>query len=123
MSYADDDILTLKELAAALRLDPKTVNRVGYKLGGKRFGNRWRFRWGSAMEYFSNADIEDGQKNPCLDGKGGNGRETDRLQDVSIWEKTRPGMAGGKRMGGTTKNKSARGAQDPYGLRAAYAMG
>lgn len=49
---AADDILTLTEVAAALRLDPRTVRRVASELGGRRCGSRWRFRWGTVMEWF-----------------------------------------------------------------------
>ena len=33
MSYALDEILTLKEVAQALRLDPRTVKEVAFALG------------------------------------------------------------------------------------------
>ena len=49
---AADDILTLAEVSAALRLDPRTVRRVASRIGGRRIGNRWRFRWGTVMEFF-----------------------------------------------------------------------
>ena len=45
-----DDVLSLDEVATALRLDRRTVRRVAFQLGGKRFGRRWRFRWGTVME-------------------------------------------------------------------------
>ena len=53
-----DAILTLKEVAQALRLDPRTVKEVAFALGGRRIGYRWRFRWGTVLEYFSNADFQ-----------------------------------------------------------------
>ena len=55
---ADDDLLTLTEVSAALRLDPRTVRRVASRIGGKRIGRCWRFRWGTVMEYFSDAYLE-----------------------------------------------------------------
>ena len=48
--HAPDSILTLAEVAQALRLDPRTVKRVAGELGGKRIGNRWRFQWGRVLE-------------------------------------------------------------------------
>ena len=129
---APDDFLTLDELANALRLDPRTVKRVAYALGGKRFGNRWRFKWGTVMEYFSNADFENGQRQ-SVDGAGGFGRQAGCLQDVSARQEARPGLAGGKRMGGgatqtgrsgpTPRSGGGGDAPDPYGLREALGLG
>ena len=97
MSYALDEILTLKEVAQALRLDPRTVKEVAFALGGRRIEYRWRFRWGTVLEYFSNADVETGQRK-LLDGESHRERQADSLQNVSGWEKAWPGMAGRKRM-------------------------
>ena len=129
---APDDFLTLDELANALRLDPRTVKRVAYALGGKRFGNRWRFKWGSVMEYFSNANFET-EKRQSLDGEGGYRRQAGGLQDVSARQETRPGVAGRKRVGGGTAQAGRSGptahadgaaaSPDPYGLRTALGLG
>ena len=46
MSYAPDDILSLREIAKELKLDPRTIKPIASQLGGRRIGYRWRFRWG-----------------------------------------------------------------------------
>lgn len=122
MDYNTEDIVTLKEVAKKLRLDPRAVKRVAFAMGGKRFGNRWRFKWGSVLEYFSNAYFENGQGKP-LDGASGDRRQTGSLSDVSTWKETRPGMAGCKRMGGGATRTVAGEFDDPHGLRKAYALG
>ena len=68
MAHDENKILTLKEVAQELRLDPRTVKEVAFALGGRRIGYRWRFRWGTVLEYFSNADVETGQRK-LLDGE------------------------------------------------------
>lgn len=132
MEYVPEEFLTLAEVAEKLRLDPRTVRRVASILGGKRIGNRWRFKWGTVMEYFSNADFETGQRQ-SLDGAGGDGRQAGGLQDVPARKKARPELAGSQRVGGRTA-KTGRGGStpgpsgesrtdDPYGLRAALGLG
>jgi hypothetical protein len=122
MKYAPDDILTLGAVAEKLHLDPRTVKRIASLLGGKRIGNRWRFKWGNVLEYFNNADIETEQRQ-SLDGAGGDRRQASRLQDVSPRKERRPGVAGRKRMGGGTTPTGNGWSDDPYGLRKAYALG
>ena len=124
-----DSILTLQEVALALRLDLRTVRKVGCELGGKRFGNRWRFKWGTVLEYFDNAYFETEQRQ-SLDGTGDTGWQAGRLQNVPRREEIRPGMAGRQGMGGRTARKSndgeGRGATsptDPFGLRKALGLG
>ena len=51
MAHDENKILTLKEVAQELRLDPRTVKEVAFALGGRRIGYRWRFRWGTVLEY------------------------------------------------------------------------
>ena len=51
MVHDENKILTLKEVAQELRLDPRTVKEVAFALGGRRIGYRWRFRWGTVLEY------------------------------------------------------------------------
>lgn len=122
MSYALDEILTLKEVAQALRLDPRTVKEVAFALGGRRIGYRWRFRWGTVLEYFSNADVETGQRK-LLDGESRRERQADSLQNVPGREKAWPGMAGRKRMGGRAKKARTGRDDDPHGIRTAYGVG
>ena len=132
MPYSPEDILTLEELATKLRLDPRTVKRVASALGGKRFGNRWRFKWGTVMEYFNNANFETKQRQQ-VDGEGGYGRQAGGLQDVPARQEARPGVAGSKRMGGRAAQAGRGGATattaggsetpDPYGLREALGLG
>ena len=68
MPHDVNKIMTLKEVAQALCLDPRTVKEVAFVLGGRRIGYRWRFRWGTVLEYFSNADVKTGQEK-LLDGE------------------------------------------------------
>ena len=121
---APDDFLTLDELANALRLDPRTVKRVGYALGGKRFGNRWRFKWGTVMEYFNNANFETKQRQQ-VDGEGGYGRQAGGLQDVPARPERRARMEGRKRLGGRNSEgvQNERSEEDPFGLRKALGLG
>ena len=82
MAHDENKILTLKEVAQELRLDPRTVKEVAFALGGRRIGYRWRFRWGTVLEYFSNADVETGQRK-LLDGESHRERQADSLQKGS----------------------------------------
>ena len=122
MPYTPDAILTLKEVANALRLDPRTVKEVAFYLGGRRIGYRWRFRWGTVLEYFSNADVETGQRK-LLDSKSHRERQADSLQNVPGREKAWPGMASCKRMGGRAKKTRTGWDDDPHGIRTAYDVG
>ena len=122
MPYSLDAILTLKEVAQELRLDPRTVKEVASSLGGRRIGYRWRFRWGTVLEYFNNADVETRQRK-LLDGESHRGRQADCLQNVPGREKTWSGMAGRKRMGGRAKKAGAGRKDDPHGIRTAYGVG
>ena len=61
VTYHYDNFLTIQELSKALRLDRRTIEGVAYDLGGRRFGNRWRFHWGTVVEYFRNANTETGR--------------------------------------------------------------
>ena len=117
-----DAILTLKEVAQALRLDPRTVKEVAFALGGRRIGYRWRFRWGTVLEYFSNADVETGQRK-LLDGESRRERQADSLQNVPGREKAWPGMAGRKRMGGRAKRLAREGMTIPTALELLMAWG
>ena len=122
MEYAPDDVLTLRQVALRLQLDPRTVKRVASALGGRRIGYRWRFKWGAVLEYFNNADIETEQRK-ALDGAGGHRRQAGCLQDVSTGKKGRPGMAGRKRVGGGATSTGAGGYSDPNGLGKAFGLG
>ena len=117
-----NEILDLKKLSKRLDLDRRTVGHIAYELGGRRFGNRWRFRWGSVLESFNNAYIETGQKK-LLDGASVLGRQADCVQDVSARKEGRPGMEGRKAMGGGTAQNCLGEQDDPYGLREAYIVG
>lgn len=108
MTYEDNEILTLKEVAFAL--------------GGRRIGYRWRFRWGTVLEYFSNADVETRQRK-LLDGESHRERQAGSLQNVPGREKAWPGMAGRKRMGGRAKKARTGRDDDPHGIRTAYGVG
>ena len=77
-----DDILSLAELAKVLQLDPRTVKRVATQLGGKCFGTRWRFRWGTVMRYFNNANDPERPRKP-VDGQDQYQRRAGGEPDVS----------------------------------------
>ena len=117
-----DTILTLQQVARRLRLDPRTVKKIASLLGGRRIGYRWRFRWGTVLEYFSNAYVETGQRK-LLDGESHRERQADSLQNVPGREKTWPGMAGRKRLGGRAKKARTGRDDDPHGIRTAYGVG
>ena len=122
MSHDVNKIMTLKEVAKELRLDPRTVKEVAFALGGRRIGYRWRFRWGTVLEYFSNADVETGQRK-LLDGESHRERQADSLQNVPGREKAWPGMAGRKRMGGRAKRLAREGMTIPTALELLMAWG
>ena len=122
MAHDENKILTLKEVAQELRLDPRTVKEVAFALGGRRIGYRWRFRWGTVLEYFSNADVETGQRK-LLDGESHRERQADSLQNVPGREKAWPGMAGRKRMGGRAKRLAREGMTIPTALELLMAWG
>lgn len=122
MNYAENSILTLKELAEELRLDPRTVKRVASELGGRRIGNRWRFRWGTVMETFNNAHVTQRQRQRLV-GQGNGERQAGSLQDVPARQERRSRMEGRKTMGGRTDPVGAGGSGDPYGLGTAYVLG
>lgn len=120
--YDPDDILNLHQVVDRLFLDRRTVRRIAFKLGGRRFRNRWRFRWGSVLEYFNNAYIETGQRK-LLDGAGIYGWQADCQQDVPARQERRPGMEGRETMGGRSAKNYQRTDCDPYGLGKAYTVG
>lgn len=125
MQRDPDEILTLAELATALKLDPRTVKRAAYRLGGECIGNRWRFRWGTVMESFGNANSAERQRE-LLDGACDNQRKNCGNAVISGRAQTRPGMDGMQKMGGGAKKRTAPNREkpaDPYGLRAAVGMG
>ena len=125
MSRDPDEILTLAEIAAALKLDPRTVKRAAYRLGGECIGNRWRFRWGTVMESFGNANSAERQRK-LLDGACNYQRKDCGNAVVSGRAQTRPGVDGMQKMGVGKEKRTAQGARrpaDPYGLRAACGLG
>ena len=123
--YPPDAILSLTQMAEALHLDRKTVVRLASVLGGRRFGRRWRFRWGSAMEVFNaNANQGPGQ---CLAGQGSNQWPGGGQQDFSARAQERPGVDAGQTMGNRKKKGNSSGSNsqdgDAYGLRSALGLG
>lgn len=123
--YSADSILTLKQVAEALQLDQRTVRRIISEIGGKRIGTCWRFRWGTVMEYFSDANFEK-RSRECLAGKGHNRRQNSGHQIFPGGPQKRPGMDGRKAMGdGKEKGTAGRTEKerDPHGLRSALGLG
>ena len=122
MAYEPDDIISLQQLAEEFKLDPRTIKPIASTLGGKRIGNRWRFRWGTVMESFNDANFTQRQRQRLV-GQGDAERQAGGLQDVSPWQERRSGMAGRKTVGGRTNAVGAIGSGDPYGLGTAYVLG
>lgn len=121
-----DDILYLKEVAKALRLDPRTVKRIACELGGKHIGRCWRFRWGTVMEYFSNAYVEKRPKQ-CLVGQSRSEWEGSEQQILPSRAQKGSRVDGGKTMGDRSKKRIPPGTgkkeDDPHGLRASLGLG
>ena len=112
--YDPDAILTLQEVAAALRLDARTLSReVRLAMGGKTFGRCWRFLWANVQEYM-HANTQTGQGR-TMDGPCTSQQWTTGVQDVPGRAQGRPGVAGGKAMGGghTTAGINK---DNPFGL-------
>ena len=125
MTYGPDDVLSLAEVARELRLDPRTVRRVASTLGGRQFGNRWRFRWGAVMESFNDAKFTQRQRQRLV-GQGDCERQAGCLPDVPARQKGRPGVEGRKGVGGRTAKGGADPdgiCPDPYGLGASLGLG
>lgn len=124
--YLPDDILTLREVARALRVDPRTVRRIAFTLGGKRFGCSWRFRWGTVMEYFKNANTE---KRPrrylacaCPDQW-----QDSRFEGFSSRQAERARMESRPKLGNSAKRRNfgryGEEAEDTHGLGAILGVG
>ena len=125
-TYLPDTFLNLVEVSAALRLDPRSVRRIAYELGGKRVGRCWRFRWGTVMEYFNDANIKKGSWKR-LAGQGDNRWGSGGNQVLPCGQIERPGMAGRKEMGDTEEKRNfgkiRPTGSDAHGLRAALGLG
>lgn len=123
-TYPPDAILSLVEIAQALHLDRKTVSRLAYSIGGRRFGRRWRFRWGTVMESFNADKTEtEGQLLAC---ESGDQWSASGQQAFSGWPNKRAGMGRGEKLGGATEKGIARAngkTEDSFGLRAALGVG
>ena len=122
--YPPDAILTPEEVSAALRLDRRTIVRLASEPGGRRFGRRWRFRWGSVMEVFY-ANANQGERE-CLACQGDNQRGGGGQQDFPSGAPEGAGMDGGSAMGnqekrGNFKRPKVEG-KDDFGLRAALGV-
>ena len=98
-----DDVLSLDEVATALRLDRRTVRRVAFQLGGKRFGRRWRFRWGTVMEFFNAHETQ--EPGELLAGACRHRRPAGGQQGFPSGPQQRPGVDGGQDMGGRAKKR------------------
>lgn len=79
-----DDVLTLRQVSQKFQLDPRTIRGVAFELGGKRFGNRWRFRLSVIMECFNNAKFDKEPRKPMA-CQSSSRRETGSLQSLSSW--------------------------------------
>ena len=101
MPYKEDDILTLSEVASALRLNVNTVKRRAAELGGLRFGNRWRFRWGEVLAAFKAEEQPQIHRKPI------------RLPKQPASE------ASPNKKAAKDERERLQGQEDPYGLRAA----
>ncbi|MCL2457414.1 MAG: hypothetical protein FWF31_00905 [Desulfobulbus sp.] len=63
----------------------------------RRFVNRWRFRWGTVMEAFNDANLA--KRQDWMVGQSGYIRQADSQPDVSSWLERRPRVAGRQGMG------------------------
>lgn len=108
MTYEDNEILILKEVAFAL--------------GGRRIGYRWRFRWGTVLEYFSNADVETRQRK-LLGGESHRERQADSLQNVPGREKHGPEWRAAKEWEEEQKRLAREGMTIPTALELFMAWG
>lgn len=124
--YLPDSILTLDEVAQALRIDQRCLRRLAYALGGKRVGRCWRFRWGTVMEYFSDANFEE-RSRQFMAGESYNKWRNDGHQIFSARSEKRARMDGGSPMGDRQKKRANRKHdqkdEDSFGLRAALGLG
>ncbi|MFG6374978.1 MAG: helix-turn-helix domain-containing protein [Desulfovibrio sp.] len=124
-SFLPDTILTIKEVSKILQLDPRTVSQIAYALGGRRVGRSWRFRWGTLMEFFNDANFEKGSWE-CLVSQSKHLWRNCRNEVLSAGQEKRPGMDGSPEMGNRTKKrtftKGSPEGEDPYGLRAALGV-
>lgn len=125
-SFLPDTILTIKEVSKILQLDPRTVSQIAYALGGRRVGRSWRFRWGTLMEFFNDANFEKGSWE-CLVSQSKHLWRNCRNEVLSAGQEKRPGMAGRKEMGDTEEKRNfgkiRPTGSDAYGLRAALGVG
>ena len=122
MSRDPDELLNLKQFCKATGLDPRTVKKIAVALGGKRVGRLWIFRWGTAMEFFSNANTDEKVRQSMARASLCE-REAGCQQTVPERKKGRPGMAGCKTMGGGRKTETLGRGDDPFGLREALTVG
>lgn len=124
--YVPDSILTLAEISRALRLDQRTVSRIASVLGGKRIGRCLRFRWGTVMEAFSDANFEE-RSRECLVGQSHHQRSNGGHQVFPSGSQKRPRVDGGEKLGGKQKKGTSGSGggqkEDAYGLRAALGLG
>lgn len=98
LSNPYDAILTLRQVAAKLRLDPRTLRGVAVDMGGRRFGRCWRFHWGAVMEYFTNAKFAYRQKQ-SMARKGYGKRKTSSNEILSCGGEVWGFMARSEEMG------------------------
>lgn len=121
MTYTADDFLTLTQVSKAICLDRRTIKKVATKMGGKKIGSCWRFKWSAVSEYFhANFDAE---QERSMDGEGSHQRQANCLQNVPIREARRSRVASCKKMGGRTTKSSFGETSDPNGLGLAYELG
>ena len=125
-NYQPDSILTLDEISLALQLDQHIVKRIALRIGGRRFGSQWRFRWGTVMEYFQNANFKK-RSRECIacqscDQRGDCGQQVFPAR-ADKW----PGMAWSQNMGGGKEKGAAarqgKEGEDPFGLRNILGLG
>lgn len=124
--YLPDSILTLPEVAQALRLDQRIVSHIALELGGRRIGRRWRFRWGTVMEFFNNANFEK-RSRECVAGESDNKWTNLGHQVFPSRSEKRAGMDGRAEMGSGKEKGIASGhrkkEEDAFGLRDILGLG
>jgi excisionase family DNA binding protein len=72
-SAADEEVLTLQEAAALLRLSPEAVRRraIAGDLPGRIFGEEWRFGRAALLAWLADGETAPGERRqPAPDGDG-----------------------------------------------------
>lgn len=115
MNHDPNDILTLAEAAAWLRVDARVLKRYWFEWGGWKIGQCYRVSR-AKLEEGLNADKEKRQEWPMA-GQGLHRGPDGGLKDVSPRKKRRPRVAGGQDVGGRTATSHIGKPGAPFDLK------